>query len=219
MHLEPLGDQAILARFETEEAAAQWAHAVRAAAPAWVVDIVPAYFTVAVFFDAAQIRFREAEAWLATVPIGVRNVNVGRSFIIPCCYEMGPDLERVALLKQISVDRVIELHTSVEYTVYAIGFCPGFPYLGYLPEELAGVPRLDAPRLQVEPGSVGITGRQTGVYPLPRPGGWHLIGRTPLALVDLKDEFFALAAGDRVRFDAISRDEYRQRADERLVTR
>ena len=85
---------------------------------------------------------------------------------------------------------------------------PGFPYLGYLPEKLCGVPRLNSPRIRVEPGSVGLTGRQTGIYPLPRPGGWNLIGRTPLTLVDVADGYFPLRVGDRVRFSRIESSEY-----------
>ena len=210
MTLEPLGDQAILARFESEADAARWSLAVRAAALDWIVDVVPAYFTVAVFFAPKLIRFRDAVACLRKLPIPTdrANTDAGRSLLIPCCYELGPDLAGVAQQKQVSPERVIELHTSVEYTVFAIGFCPGFPYLGYLPDELSGVPRLDSPRLQVEPGSVGITGRQTGIYPLPRPGGWALIGRTPLSLVDLRTGYFALSAGDRVRFVRISPGDY-----------
>src|SRR5205085_6205630 len=95
------------------------------------------------------------------------------------------------------------LHAAAEYTVYAIGFCPGFPYLGYLPPALSGVPRRAAPRLRVEAGSVGLTGRQTGIYTEVRPGGWNLIGRTPLELVHVGDADFPLRTGDRVRFDPI----------------
>ena len=100
-------------------------------------------------------------------------------------------------------DDVIRLHTGTEYTVYAIGFAPGFPYLGYLPAELCGVPRLASPRLQVEPGSVGLTGRQTGIYPLPTPGGWHLIGRSSVKLfLPDSDPPCLFRAGDRVKFFA-----------------
>src|SRR5205807_9781511 len=106
-----------------------------------------------------------------------------RSHRIPCCYELQMDLTRVAEATHLSDDEVIRLHCETEYTVYAIGFCPGFPYLGYLPPSLSGVPRLPAPRLRVEAGSVGLTGRQTGIYTEARPGGWNLIGRTPLELV------------------------------------
>ncbi len=93
---------------------------------------------------------------------------MGRRHVIPCCYELGPDLARVAEQTGRASDGVIRLHAGTEYVVYAIGFCPGFPYLGYLPPELSGVPRLSTPRLRVEAGSVGLTGRQTGIYTEPR---------------------------------------------------
>src|SRR4029077_12780703 len=119
---------------------------------------------------------------------------------IPCCYDFQLDLDRVARHTGLRPDDVIRLHSETVYTVYAIGFCPGFPYLGYLPAALCGVPRLPSPRLRVEPGSVGLTGRQTGIYPLERPGGWNLLGRTPLQLVDVAEGYFPLRAGDRVQF-------------------
>ena len=132
------------------------------------------------------------------------------------CYEMQLDLGRVAETTGLSPDQVIEWHAGSEYTVYAIGFVPGFPYLGYLPDALRGVGRLPSPRLRVEPGSVGLTGRQTGVYPLPRPGGWNIVGRTPLTLVDVADGYFPLRVGDRVRFLRIDEMEYGRLEGERL---
>jgi inhibitor of KinA len=129
------------------------------------------------------------------------------------------DLARVAEHTGLDPEEVIRRHAAAEYTVYAVGFCPGFPYLGYLPPALAGVPRLSAPRLRVEPGSVGLTGRQTGVYPLARPGGWNLIGRTPLVLADPADGYFPLCVGDRVRFRRIGAAEFRRRQGERLPVR
>src|SRR5262249_43370229 len=128
----------------------------------------------------------------------------GRLHRIPCCYDFQLDLNRVAACTGQSAEEVVRLHAATEYTVYAIGFCPGFPYLGYLPPALCGVPRLDAPRLRVEAGSVGLTGRQTGIYTEPRPGGWNLIGRTPLDLVHVADGYFPLRTGDRVRFEPIT---------------
>ena len=126
------------------------------------------------------------------------------------------DLARVAESTGLAADEVIRLHTGTEYTVYAIGFCPGFPYLGYLPEPLCGVPRLEAPRLRVEPGSVGLTGRQTGIYTEARPGGWNLIGRTPLQLVNVVDGYFPLRTGDRIRFERIGTAEFRRLQGQRL---
>src|SRR5262249_6395078 len=125
-------------------------------------------------------------------------------------------LERVARQTKLSAEEVIRLHTSTEYTIYAIGFCPGFPYLGYLPAALCGVPRLESPRLRVEPGSVGLTGRQTGIYTEERPGGWNLIGRTPLQLVDVAGGYFPLRTGDRVRFEAIDVVAFRELEGRRL---
>ena len=111
---------------------------------------------------------------------------------------------------------MIRCHAGTDYVVYAIGFCPGFPYLGYLPPELCGVPRLPAPRLRVEAGSVGLTGRQTGIYTQARPGGWNLVGRTPLVLVDVADGYFPLRTGDRVQFERIDEAEFQRLQGQRL---
>ena len=135
---------------------------------------------------------------------------------LPCCYELNLDLGRVADHTGLTPDDVIRRHTATDYTVYAIGFCPGFPYLGYLPQELCGVPRLPAPRVRVAPGSVGLTGRQTGVYPLERPGGWNLIGRTPLVLADPAAGYFPLRVGDQVRFQRIDEAEFRRLEGKKL---
>src|SRR5262249_12228478 len=139
-----------------------------------------------------------------------------RRHVIPCCYELGPDLERVAQQTGHSIEDVVRFHSGTEYVVFAIGFCPGFPFLGYLQPELSGVPRLPTPRKRVVPGSVGLTGRQTGIYPLERPGGWNLVGRTPLMLVDVATAYFPLRVGDQVCFEPIDRCEFDRRAGERL---
>jgi inhibitor of KinA len=125
------------------------------------------------------------------------------------------DLERVSEHTRLSVEEVISQHSGVRFTVYAIGFCPGFPYLGYLPNALVGVPRLASPRLRVEAGSVGLTGRQTGIYTEERPGGWNIVGRTPLELVNVADGYFPLRTGDQVEFRRIGVAEYRLRLGER----
>lgn len=230
MILKPLGDQAVLAYLPDEAAAVRLARAVRAAAPAWLQDVVPAYAGVGVFFDADRVGTGEVVRWLNEKLSGGRKPpesrvtqgayaprsGEGLSHVIPVCYEMQLDLARVAEQTGLSGDRVIELHTAAEYTVYAIGFVPGFPYLGYLPADLCGVGRLPSPRLRVEPGSVGLTGKQTGIYPLPRPGGWNIVGRTPLVLVDVADGYFPLRVGDRVRFARIDEAEYRRLEGERL---
>jgi inhibitor of KinA len=216
--LQPLGDQAALASFADEGAALRWAAAVRRLVPPWLVDVVQAYTSVAVYFDLDQTTFAAVAPVLRDLARrgSQGGEPPGRSHTIPCCYELGLDLERVARQTGLGPEEVVRLHMSVEYTVYAIGFCPGFPYLGYLPPPLCGVPRLPTPRLRVEAGSVGLTGRQTGIYTEERPGGWNLIGRTPLQLVDVADGYFPLRTGDRVRFVRIDEATFRQLRGERL---
>jgi inhibitor of KinA len=214
--LEPLGDQAVLGTFASEAAAARFAAAVRETNPAWLLDVVLAYVTVAVFFDQEQIDYERAAETVRQLKLP-RAVAAGVLHVIPCCYDLQCDLARVADATRLPAEEVIRLHTSVEYTCYAIGFCPGFPYLGYLPQPLCGVPRLEKPRLRVDPGSVGLTGRQTGIYPLPRPGGWNLIGRTPLELVNVADGYFPIRAGDRVRFTRIDEAEFQRLKGQRLA--
>jgi inhibitor of KinA len=218
MKLVPLGDQAILAYLDDEAAALRFAAAVRQADPPWLVDVVQAYTSVAVFFDLDRIASAAAAGRLQALEQAATAAGPqpGRSHRIPCCYELQLDLARVAEHTALTPEEVVHLHTATEYTVYAIGFCPGFPYLGYLPPPLCGVPRLAAPRLRVEAGSVGLTGRQTGIYTEPRPGGWNLVGRTPLELVHVADGYFPLRTGDRVRFERIDEAEFHRLRGERL---
>jgi inhibitor of KinA len=233
MKLSPLGDQAVLAYFADETAAVRFASAVRDANPPWLLDVVPAYASVGVFFDADQVGAAEVTAWMesqasgggepseATPRDSLGDASEGLrpplAFSVPVCYEMQLDLARVCEATQLSADDVMRLHTATTYTVYAIGFVPGFPYLGYLPKELCGVGRLPSPRVRVEERSVGLTGRQTGIYPLARPGGWNLIGRTPLTIVDVASGFFPLRVGDTVRFERIDEKRYRELEGERLA--
>ncbi|VTU00468.1 Allophanate hydrolase subunit 1 OS=Fimbriimonas ginsengisoli Gsoil 348 GN=OP10G_2085 PE=4 SV=1: AHS1 [Gemmataceae bacterium] len=229
MRVAPLGDQAVLAYCADEAAAVRLAAAVRAANPAWLRDVVPAYASVGVFFDADQVDAASVGAWVLASggreppeSAGVQNTREAyaprspQTLTVPVCYEMAPDLPRVCEHTGLSADDVIRLHTAAAFTVYAVGFVPGFPYLGYLPAELCGVGRLPSPRVRVEPGSVGLTGRQTGIYPLPRPGGWNLIGRTPLTIVDVAAGFFPLRVGDAVRFTPIDDAEFRRLEGQRL---
>jgi inhibitor of KinA len=219
MHLLPLGDQAVMACLANETAALHFAAAVRQAALPWVVDVVPAYTRVAVFFDLERMEFAGAAEALRSLGdrLPVDAPAEGRLVEIPCCYELGLDLPRVAEHTRLDVAEVIRRHAGATYTVYAIGFGPGFPYLGYLPEALCGVPRLPSPRLRVERGSVGLTGRQTGIYTEVRPGGWNIIGRTPLELVHVGDGYFPLRAGDRVRFAPIGERAFRKLEGKRLA--
>jgi inhibitor of KinA len=224
----PLGDQAVLAYLADEAAAVRFADGIRTSQFPWLLDVVPAYASVGVFFDADRVRSADVIAALQALPIprddhpkrrrsrDVAAVDTSRLHVIPCCYEMQLDLQRVAEQTRLAPEEIIAAHCGHTYTLYAIGFAPGFPYLGYLPEALCGVSRLPTPRVRVEPGTVGMTGRQTGIYPLVRPGGWNLIGRTPLLLVDVEGGYFPLRVGDRVEFQRIDAAEFAKLQGERL---
>ncbi|MBI1917148.1 MAG: allophanate hydrolase subunit 1 [Planctomycetes bacterium] len=221
--MQPLGDQAVLIHFADENDALQFAAVVRRDGPPWLVDVVQAYASVAVFFDLDQTGYaavaehlRQLQDALSRQPDSSTSA-AGRLHDIPCCYELQLDLHRIAEHTGLDAEAVIRLHTEDVYTVYAIGFCPGFPYLGYLPSPLCGVPRLTTPRTRVEAGSVGLTGRQTGIYTEARPGGWNLVGRTPLELVNVADGYFPLRTGDRVQFRRIDEAEFRRLQGERLA--
>jgi inhibitor of KinA len=219
LKLRSLGDAAVLAYLPDEAAAQRFAAAARTADLPGRLDVVPAYASVAVFFDPGVTSLGVMTEALRTLDtVDGSTPSDSRRHELPCCYELNLDLARVAEHTGLTAEDVIRRHTASDYTVYAIGFCPGFPYLGYLPAELCGVPRLPAPRVRVAPGSVGLTGRQTGVYPLERPGGWNLIGRTPLVLADPAAGYFPLRVGDQVRFRRIDEAEFRRLAGERLPT-
>jgi inhibitor of KinA len=175
---------------------------------AGVRDIHPAYCSLLINFDALKLSHDELEIILRRCLDRLEDVRLPepRQIEIPVLYggEFGPDLDEVATICRITPDHVIELHCAATYVVYFLGFVPGFAYLGELPDALA-TSRLLTPRRSVPPGSVGIAGKQTGVYPFATPGGWRLIGRTPIAMFrpDRNDMSF-LSIGDRVRFTPIS---------------
>lgn len=175
---------------------------------AGVCNLNPAYCSILVSFDALRLNHADLEEILLGYiqRLDALRTAKGRDLKIPTCYggEFGPDLNDVASLHGLTPAQAIELHASVAYVVYFLGFVPGFAYLGELPEALA-TPRLPSPRRSTPPGSVGIAGNQTGVYPFATPGGWRLIGRTPIAMFrpDRKGMSF-LTIGDRVRFVPIS---------------
>ena len=182
---------------------------------AGVRNLHPAYCSLLVQFDAFTLDHEKVEAILRECLDRVDELRLPETqhIEVPVCYggEFGPDLKDVAALHGLSVPEVIELHSSATYIVYFLGFVPGFAYLGGLPEELE-TPRLPTPRRRVPKGSVGIAGKQAGVYPFATPGGWRLLGRTPVAMFRTEDENMSLLSlGDRVRFVPISEEEFRTR--------
>ncbi len=208
--LLPCGDQALIVEFGDAIDAAvnrrvhDLAHAIESAGVAGVYDLVPTYRSLLVYYNPVRTGWRELEDSLRSLlsDTGDRVTSTPRVVLLPTLYggEYGPDLEFVSENAGLSSDEVIELHSGTDYLVYMMGFSPGFPYLGGLDERLA-TPRLESPRLEIPAGSVGIAESQTGVYPVASPGGWQLIGRTPLRLFDETAEQPAvLQAGDYIRF-------------------
>lgn len=179
---------------------------------AGVRNVQPAYSSALIRFDALKLRHEELQELLHDYIARMEKVALPESRLveIPVCYgaEFGPDLQDVAELRGLAPERVIELHSTATYVVFFLGFVPGFAYLGDLPGELA-TPRLPTPRKSVPPGSVGIAATQTGVYPMATPGGWRLLGRTPLAMFRAeRSDMSLLSIGDRVRFAPISREQF-----------
>src|SRR5258708_1218102 len=179
---------------------------------AGVRNLHPAYCSLLVKFDALELQHDELEAILKEYLDRLKEVSLPepRQLEIPVCYgeEYGPDLSEVAAMHRMTPAQAIELHTSTTYLVYFLGFVPGFAYLGQLPEALI-TPRLAAPRKRGPAGSVGIAGNQTGVYPFATPGGWRLLGRTPMAMFQTdRNGLSLLSIGDHVRFTLISRERF-----------
>ena len=179
---------------------------------AWIRNIQPAYCSLLITFDAATADHAEVQAKLSEYESRADKMPAGKARLVevPVCYggEFGPDLEDVAAQRGMLPEKVVELHIARTYHAYFLGFAPGFAYLGDLAEELAA-PRLQTPRKEVAAGSVGIAGRQTAVYPFATPGGWRLIGRTPLEIFRKDREPMGLIAiGDQVRFRPITRAEF-----------
>ncbi len=178
-----------------------------------VLEVVPAYCSFLVLYRPEDIDpsvLQEKILGCASETSGSEPEESGRSVEIPVCYggHYGPDIETVAEKNGLSVEEVVRIHTAAEYPIYMMGFAPGFPYLGGLDERLH-TPRLETPRSAVPAGSVGIAGSQTGIYPLTSPGGWRIIGRTPLRLFapEKEDPVPHYKPGDRLRFVPVSEEE------------
>jgi len=214
----PAGESAIIVEFEERIDPAvnartiAFAEAIQSANLAGVRDVVPTYRSTAIYFDplrtdtAALMASIEREAVRPGGPAGAVSAPVR----IPVCYggELGPDLPGVAAFAHADEDTVVRLHAAATYRVFMLGFVPGFAYLGIVDDRIA-MPRRSTPRVRVPLGSVGIAGVQTGIYPAETPGGWQLIGRTPLKPFDpSRANPFLMKAGDAVQFYPIDRREY-----------
>jgi inhibitor of KinA len=214
------GDSAVVVEFEPRidpainAQAIALAAAIESARLAGVRDVVPTYRSVAVHFDPLRTDGEALTARLALEAAGPAPpaIDTRPPVRIPVCYggEFGPDLDAVADFARMDPATVIATHSAATYRVFMLGFVPGFAYLGVVDQRLA-MPRRSAPRVRVPAGSVGIAGLQTGIYPMETPGGWQLIGRTPLKPFDPdRSEPFLLAAGDAVQFYPVDRAQFEQ---------
>ncbi len=179
-----------------------------------IVETIPTYRSLLVVYKPEVIRFGELTKSFDKVLGSMDSIQIPPPSVIeiPVLYggEMGPDLDNVASCNGITPEEVIQIHTSRDYLIYMLGFIAGFPYLGGMSKKIA-TPRLKSPRVKIEGGSVGIAGEQTGIYPVASPGGWQLIGRTPLKLYDAeREEPVLLKAGQYIRFRSVTENEYRE---------
>ncbi len=219
MKIDALGDSALIINLadEISDSSGLLARVLSAAATIegaklpGVVDVTSSYESVAVFFDLPQVEPDiEDKIRVLIASAGVRVSGKKRRVQIPVCYdeEFALDLDRVANRTSLTPDAIVTLHSSAEYTVACIGFMPGFPFLAGLPQQLR-VPRLESPRTKVSAGSVAIANAQAGVYPLESPGGWNVLGRTPLQLFRVNENPpTLLRPGDCVQFRRITRTQF-----------
>lgn len=216
----PLSEQALVIETgtiinkESEQAVRKLSSLLEKQAPDWLIEFIPAFTTVTVFYDPCRLKQAEVEQELRLLIAQLDEVEAPtpRQIEIPVCYggDFGPDLSFVAEHNGLTEAEVVKIHTSGIYSVHMIGFAPGFPFIGGMSEKIAA-PRRKSPRLRIPERTVGIAGMQTGVYPIETPGGWQLIGRTPLRLfVPEQDIPSLLRAGDEIRFTQIDEAEYRE---------
>ncbi|HMU46568.1 MAG TPA: 5-oxoprolinase subunit PxpB [Chitinophagaceae bacterium] len=222
----PLGDSAVTVDFDNsideklnDDILKRVRH-LRLNPPEGMIEVTPAYSSFTVYYDVMALRRSDSsktssfelikkqleEFMLQSLPDDLTN---NRMIEVPVCYseEFAPDIEKLAVTKNLSVEEVIQIHLSGNYKVYMLGFLPGFAYMGKVDERIS-MPRKTKPE-NVMSGSVGIAGTQTGIYPLTSPGGWHIIGRTLLKLFDKeKEDSVLLKPGDKVRFTSISKHEF-----------
>ena len=223
IHIRTAGDSSLLVEFgneinpEINGRIASFVQLIREQQIEGIVDMIPTYCSLLINYDPRIVLFKDIKSRIQDL-LKVEVSGTARRkkvFEIPVCYggEYGPDLELIAEHAGLSNEEVIQIHSSQDYLIYMLGFLPGFTYLGGLDERIH-TPRLPNPRLRIEAGSVGIGGSQTGIYPLDSPGGWNLMGKTPVKTYDPNRETPILVeAGDYIRFVPIDEAEYKRIAE------
>lgn len=215
----PFGDNALLIELgntinmELNKKVLCLSKAIEKTEIAGVEEVVPTYRSLLVRYNPLKTTYEQLVFQIKDIEETLQTTNTktkGKTIIVPVVYgeEYGPDLAFVARFHRMTEDEVVKLHSNREYRVYMLGFVAGFPYLGEVPDEIA-TPRLETPRLKVPAGSVGIAEKQTGIYPCEAPGGWRIIGRTPLKLFNPNNQPpTIMEPGDIVKFEPISKEEF-----------
>lgn len=214
----PSGDSAVLIRFgsviseELNREVRKLSAQLTAEKIKGIIELIPSYSDLTLLYNPLIVSFKTIYKTIETMLEETREPEEMHERIleIPVCYEasMGTDLEEVSRHTGLGTEEIIQIHSSATYRVYLLGFTPGFPYLGGMKKQIA-CPRKSNPRQSIPAGSVGIAGNQTGIYPIDSPGGWQIIGRTPLRLFDPgRKDIFLFRAGDRIRFRPIDKEEF-----------
>jgi len=219
-HIQAISDNAVYIEWSDDvslylnDTITQFCSDMQARSIPGVVELVPAYKSVTIYYLPHALTYRDLVDEVRTILEKERSqiphTRTRRTIYVPVYYgrEVGPDLDRVADVNNLSVEDVIKKHQDSRYFVHMLGFLPGFPYLGGL-DQLIATPRLTTVRQETPKGSVGIAHHQTGIYPTTSPGGWNIIGRTPLPLMDLHNEQpFLFHPGDYVQFQGVTKDEF-----------
>lgn len=224
MKILPAGEQGLLVEFtneiseQTNRAVTALADAIKSSCLAGIRELVPTYRSLLVLYDPAYLSFDALAGEiqkLLDAPAALK-VTSRTVLYVPCCYggSFGEDLPGLSKLTGLREEEIIKIHSAPEYKIYMLGFLPGFTYLGGLDKRIAA-PRLETPRVVIPAGSVGIGGSQTGVYPIDSPGGWRLIGKTPLRFYDPdRSEPILCKAGEYIRFVPIDEQEFTEIAAE-----
>ena len=218
MKIMPAGDEALVIEFGREideginSMVQEMSEKIEKSRIKGVRETLPTYRSLMIFYDGQLTGFRKLSREIKKIKLSKKNsVLINKTIIeIPCCYEerFAPDMKDIEEISGLNTKEIIDLHTGKDYRIYMLGFLPGFVYLGGLDEKIAA-PRLKTPRTRIPAGAVGIGGKQTGIYPVDSPGGWRLIGSTPLELYNAeREEPVLLKAGDYLRFTSISMKEY-----------
>jgi len=217
---QPLGDTGVRISFgnkiskETNQSIRLFTNYIKEHPINGIIEWIPTYTALSIFYNPSIILYKELVKELEKIKDNMKENELTPAFVIeiPTLYggDMGPDLGYVAKYNGLDEDEVIAIHTSMDYLIYMMGFVPGFPYLGGMDKTIA-TPRQQRPRAKIDAGSVGIAGEQTGIYPLETPGGWQIIGRTPVKLYDPnRIDPILLSAGNYLRFIPINIEEFKE---------